>query len=267
MNIYEKTSALLTYLASECKVGVYLDEIDHLAQDKMIELGVESTDYLYQPDWKFTVMKGGKPTTMTPPAFPKHICTSVNDVICHGIPYHYALKSGDLICIDVGIRDLDTGLCGDSALTVGVGELENKNERLLRYAKRTLYAGISVVRDGVRVTEIGNAIQRYAWQMGYKVNRAFSGHRIDRDMHLQPFIPHFSSCDPKYEEDFDGILTEGMVICIEPMVTLSKDDVGGILEDGWTYITRDHKNTAMFEHMVRVEKDGFTILTNHINEN
>lgn len=253
MTIYEKTSALLKFLASKVEVGYCICTLNNDAGKWMAEHGVESTDWMYHPSW------ATKP-------FDGYICTSVNDVICHGRPVKYLLKEGDILCIDVGIRDKETGLCGDAAITVPVGEVANKDMRLLRYAKRALYVGIESVRAGVKVTEIGDAIQRFAWQRGYRVNKAFSGHAIGKEMHMKPYIPHFHELDPKYEAQFDGVLKEGDIICIEPMLTYGKDDVGQRLADGWTWQTRDHKNSAMFEHMVRVDANGCTVLTDHFDE-
>ena len=173
------------------------------------------------------------------------------------------LKQGDLLCIDVGVRDKETGQCGDSAITIPIGEVENKDERLLRYAKRALYVGIDMIQDGVDVRDIGHAIQTFAWQRGYRVNKAFSGHRIGEEMHMEPYIPHFHDLSEDYDKAFTGVLHEGDIVCIEPMLTYGKDDIGMRMQDGWTWATRDGKNSAMFEHMVRVEKDGATVLTTH----
>lgn len=250
MNIYEKTSEILRYTAGIAKEGMTLQAIDELAGKKMAELNVVSAVLGYQPEWEKT-------------PFPGHTCLSVNSVICHGLPTIYKLKQGDVLTIDLGIRDKELNLCGDAAITIGIGEIANKDQRLLRYAKRTMYEGIKLIRDGVKVTDLGRAMETYALQMNFHTNKAFSGHRIAEEMHMTPFIPNHYDLNPEYFEQFDGVLEEGMVVCIEPILSESDDRTGDKLKTGWLMVDRRGKNVAMFEHMVRVEKNGFTILTDH----
>lgn len=253
MKIYEKVSQILIYAQELIKPGAVMRDVDQLVAKRMAEMDVVSSDFQYKPDWANV-------------PFPAHICLSVNDVICHGIPNPYAFKEGDIVTIDIGIKDKKTGECGDAAITVGVGEIANKDERLLRYAKRAVYVGIQQIHAGAKVIDIGRAISVYSLQMGYVVNKAFSGHAIGPEMHMEPYIPNHWEITEDYEKQFDGVLKEGDIVCIEPMLTYGKDPIGMRLNDGWTWQTRDHKNVAMFEHMVRVEKDGATILTTHFDE-
>ena len=259
----EVVSEVIKTVVERAKAGVSLLELEHTAEVAMQLYGAVSADKGYQRAWA------------TRP-FPGALCLGVNDVIAHGIPDSYQLKDGDLLSIDSGIV-LD-GWCADAATTIPIGEVSNKDERLLCYAQRALYKGIEVVRPGVKVTKIGEAIELYARQMGYVVNHVFFGHGIGKTMHEGLQIPHFElprkeikiEIRPgkfKYEyKEPEGIpeLSEGQVICIEPMLTY-KDYTGGRDNDGWTFRTRDGKNSAMFESMVLVTDTGFEILTNHLD--
>lgn len=252
METYKIITTILSELERKIAPGVALLEINQWGKELMDKFGVESADYQYKP-----------PQARTP--FPGYLCTSVNDTICHGVPTAYRLAEGDLINIDVGIK-MKGQPCADAAFSLPVGKVANKDMRLLRYAKRTLYAGIERIRDGVSVTEIAEAMDSYARMHNYLNNRLMSGHAIGAEMHMQPYIPAVFENDPEYKKYFTGVLKEGMIVCLEPMVTYGKDQNGYFASDFWTYLTRDHKNSAMFEHMVRVEKDGYTILTTHFDE-
>ena len=154
--------------------------------------------------------------------------------------------------------------CGDAGVTIPIGQLSSRDERLLRYARRTCYAGIEVIKDGVNVIEIGHAIQKYANQMGFVVNENMAGHKISKEMHEKPMIPNFSVREEEIEK-YGAILKAGDVVCIEPMLTY-KDYLGRLKSDGWTLETKDGKKSAMFEHMVLVTKDGYKILTDHFTK-
>jgi methionyl aminopeptidase len=261
----EVVSSILKTIETNAKPGVNLLTLEHLAESMIQVMGAVSVNKGYQPKWARL-------------PFPSVICLGVNDVISHGIPISYDLKEGDTLYIDLGIS-ID-GMCGDAGLTVPIGRVENKDERLLRYAKRALYKGISVIQPGVKVTEVGEVIERYALQNGYRVNKKFWGHGISKTMHEEPRIPHCilkkeevkTEVKPgkfKYEyKDPEGVPTfeVGQVVCIEPMLTYGKDEFGASTPDGWTVKTRDHKRSAFFEHMVRVTSEGHEILTYHIEE-
>ena len=270
MTLAETVSEVLRSVVEMAKPGVNLLALEKRAETTMQVLGAESVNKGYHPKWA------------TSP-FPSVVCLGVNDVIAHAIPTSYDLQDGDLLYIDTGVRI--NNLCGDAGLTVPIGEISNRDERLLRFAKRALYEGIRAVKPGIKVTEIGEAIYWFARRNGYIVNRVFMGHGIGKQMHEVPQIPHFpilpdekyippdSELEPfkkkgKYEyKEKEGVprLVEGQVICLEPMLTY-KDPVGKKDGDGWTQRTRDGKKSAFFEHMIRVVTGGYEILTNHIKE-
>ncbi len=243
-------SSILKQLAREVKPGVMTATLDGICEELIKAAGATSANKNYKPNW-------------APSAFPATLCTSVNDCICHGIPTEYKLKEGDIINLDLGIEF--EGLCGDAALTVPVGYVEPKHSRLMLYALRTLYAGIEMIGPGVNVIEIGRAIQTYAWRMGYKTNKAFSGHHIGKTMHEPPFIPHCHELDPEWIKSFDATLKEGDIVCLEPMLTF-RDEIGYPHKNGWSRLTRDGKYSAMFEHMILVTKDGHEVLTDHFDQ-
>jgi methionyl aminopeptidase len=189
------------------------------------------------------------------------MCLSVNNTIAHGIPNEYVLQEGDILNVDTGVKL--NGVCGDCAMTVPIGKIDNKHERLLRFANRACYVGIQQIKAGVSVIEIARAVETYARQMGYVTNRVFSGHDISEEMHEKVVIPFFYDLHPKYLQHFGGMKLEaGQVVCIEPMLTF-KDNQGKLLQDGWGLVTKDGKYSAMFEHMALVKDDGFEILTDH----
>lgn len=254
----ETVSEVVRSVVEMAKPGVNLLQLEKRAETTMQVLGAESTDKGYHPKWA------------TAP-FPSVICLGVNDVIAHAIPISYELQSGDLLSIDTGIKI--NGSCGDAGLTIPIGEASNRDERLLRYAKRALYKGIDIIKPGIKITDIGDEIYWFIRKNGYVVNRLMMGHGIGKEMHEQPQIPHHyvpqdekKTEDDKYEyKDKEGVprLYEGQVICLEPMITY-KDPIGKRDGDGWTVRTRDGKKSAFFEHMIRVVTGGYEILTNHI---
>lgn len=245
MKAYEIVSETLKTVAEAVKPGVTTKELDAIAEKKILELGGTPYNKGYQP--KFASIP-----------FPATLCTSVNDVIAHGIPSDYVLKEGDIINLDLGVKK--DGLCGDAALMVPVGKISDRDERLLRYAKRTLYKGIEQVKAGVKIKEIGIAMERYARQMGFVINFHFCGHHIGKEMHEDPFIPSVYLAGLGEEE-----LKEGDMICIEPMLTY-KDNMGVSQLDGWSWKTRDGRNSAMWETMLEITSDGYKILTDHITD-
>ncbi len=240
-------SQLLKDLESKVKPGLNVLDLEKAAVKFLKKAGAESYNKDYQPKWALQ-------------KYPNVLCVSVNDAVSHGIPKDYILKEGDLVTIDAGIKY--KGFAADAATTIGVGKLENKHDRLLRYAKRALYIGIGEVKAGLPINEIGNKIEKYVITMGYVVDSMLMGHVIGKEMHEDPKIPM---------ANFDKFLTgkkipklkAGQVICLEPHITFA--DRGHRVDmDGWTLRTRDSKYSAMFEHMVLVKKDGFEILTDHI---
>lgn len=187
------------------------------------------------------------------PPFPKSICTSVNHVICHGIPSpKKKLKSGDIINIDVTV--IKDGFHGDTSKMYLVGKTNKLATRLVKVAQDCMYLGIDQVRPGARLGDIGYAIQTYAEKAGFSVVREFCGHGIGRNFHEEPQVLH-------YGEPNTGLqLAEGMTFTIEPMVNAGTRHVK-ILPDQWTVVTRDHKLTAQWEHTLLVTSSGVDILT------
>lgn len=180
--------------------------------------------------------------------FPKSVCTSVNQVVCHGIPNRKeVLREGDIINVDV--TPIVGGFHGDSSRTFLVGHVSGPARRLVECTRHCLNLGIAAVREGGRIGDIGVAIQTYAEGLGYQVVREFVGHGIGREFHEDPQIPHYGTAGKGLR------LTRGMVFTIEPMIN-EGDWRCEILEDGWTAVTIDGKLSAQFEHTVAIRNDG-----------
>ena len=190
--------------------------------------------------------------------FPKSICTSVNEVICHGIPSKkQILKNGDIINIDV--TPILDGYHGDTSKTFFVGKPKPKAKKLVDVAEKCLKLAINEVAPNKRIGDIGHAIQTHAERSGFSVVRDFVGHGIGKKFHTEPQIPHYGV------KGRGQRLQEGMVFTIEPMVNIGTYKTK-ILDDGWTAITEDRKLSAQFEHTIVVTKNGFEILTLKKNE-
>jgi methionyl aminopeptidase len=184
--------------------------------------------------------------------FPASICTSVNEVLVHGIPDSRVLQEGDIISIDVGAI-LD-GYHGDATVTLPVGSISSETERLLEVTEGALYEGIAVAEKGSRSGDISAAIQSYVEDRGYNVVREYTGHGIGRQMHEDPQVPN-------YGRPGQGVvLREGMTIALEPMV-LSGDVRVRVLDDHWAVASHDGKLTAHFEHTIAITNDEAEILT------
>jgi methionyl aminopeptidase len=200
-----------------------------------------------------TRQSGGKPSQLGYKGFPATVCTSVNEVVCHGIPRRdELLRPGDIVNVDV-TTNLG-GFHGDTSATFGVGETSADARLLVDVARRCLEAGIAVVRDGTRLGDIGAAISEIATRDGCSVVRDFGGHGIGRKMHMDPYVPHFGTRGVGLR------LRAGMVFTIEPMINLGVADVR-LLDDGWTVVTADGSLSAQFEHTVLVTRDGADVLT------
>ncbi len=184
--------------------------------------------------------------------FPGSLCISVNEQVVHGIPGDYELREGDVVSIDCGT--LLNGYVGDSAYTFTVGEVSEEVRLLLERTKESLYKGIEQAVAGNRVGDIGHAVQSFVEQYGYGVVRELVGHGVGRKMHEDPQVPN-------YGNKGSGVrLSEGMVLAIEPMITLGKKDI--VMErDGWTITTKDRKPAAHFEHDMVVRQGRAEILS------
>ncbi|MGE3634317.1 MAG: type I methionyl aminopeptidase [Sandaracinaceae bacterium] len=190
------------------------------------------------------------------PPFPKSVCTSVNEVVCHGIPTpRQVLKDGDIINVDVTTYfPREHGYHGDTSATFYIGEPSEDAKRVVETARWALELGIRAVREGARVRDIGKAIEDYATEQGCSVVRDFVGHGVGREFHMPPQVPHYF--DPRASKR----LRRGMTFTIEPMINIG-DYRTEILADRWTALTRDRSLSAQFEHTLCVTRDGVEVLT------
>ena len=207
---------------------------------------------------KFILDNDAVPTCKGYEGFPATLCTSINDVVVHGIPHEEdILKDGDIITIDVVIGY--KGYQGDAAWTYTVGEVDENKKTLMKHTETALYEGIKQVKPGARIGDISSAIQRYAEDFHLGVVRELCGHGIGREMHEEPEVPNFGHAG------MGPVLKEGMVICIEPMLAWGKRYIYQ-LSDGWTIKTQDGSPAAHYEHTVLVTADGYEILTPRLDD-
>lgn len=211
-----------------------------------------TTDELDAIVHEYVVAHGAYPSTLGYRGYPKSSCTSVNEVICHGIPDDTVLEDGDLVNIDVTAY-LD-GYHGDLNHTFLVGEASEEARLLVERTREALARGIRAVAPGRQVNVIGRAIESYAKRFGYGVVRDYTGHGVGRAFHTGLVIPHFD--DP----DATTVIEPGMVFTIEPMLTLGTTE-WDLWDDDWTVVTRDRSLTAQFEHTLVVTERGAEILT------
>jgi methionyl aminopeptidase len=198
------------------------------------------------------IARGGYPSPLNYNGFPKSLCTSVNEVICHGIPDDRALVDGDIVNLDVTVY-LD-GVHGDTNATFLVGEVDEESRRLVAATHECLLDGIAAVRPGRPISDIGAAIEARAHAGGYGVVRAFVGHGVGAEFHTDPRVPHYD------EPRFQTICEPGMTFTIEPMIA-ERDWRAEMLDDGWTAVTTDGGRVAQFEHTLVVTDDGVDVLT------
>jgi len=199
-----------------------------------------------------TEVQGGIPAPLNYKGFPKSICTSVNHVICHGIPGEKILKKGDVINIDITV--IKDGWHGDTSKMFRLGETSVRAKRICDIAYESMVRGIEMVKPGVRLGDIGHTIQTYAEGRGCSVVREYCGHGIGQVFHEDPQVLHYGR--PGTGE----VLVPGMVFTIEPMVNLGKRDTR-LMPDGWTVITRDRSLSAQWEHTIAVTETGLDVLT------
>lgn len=198
---------------------------------------------------------GGIPTFKGYPGpypYPATLTISINEEMVHGIPSGRTLKEGDIVSVDCGTT-LD-GFIGDSAFTVGVGEIGEKEQRLIQITRESLYKGIEQMLPGKHIGDVGAAIQQHVESAGYYVPRQYTGHGVGREMHEPPQVPNFGVPGQGM------LLREGMTIAIEPMVLVGTPNTR-VLPDQWTVISADHSLTAHYEHTVAVTSNGPLILT------
>ncbi len=227
-------------------VGRLLQHVVALARPKI------TTGELDDAAAAFIKAQGAQPAFLGYRGYPAVICVSVNDEVVHGIPGARRLREGDLVSIDAGA--VVGGFFGDAAVTVIVGDAPPKTRKLVDTTRRALEAGIAQARAGQRLSDISHAVQQVVERAGFGVVRDFVGHGIGRALHEDPPVPNFG---PPH---MGPMLKAGMVLAIEPMVTMGGVDVQ-ILEDGWTAVTKDQSLAAHFEHTIAIRERGPEILT------
>jgi len=233
---------IMKELEKAVRPGITTKELDRLAEGLVLNYGGKCS---------FKGYRGSSGEPAEP--FPACLCTSINEEIVHAAPSNRALKEGDIISLDLGIQV--KGFHTDMAVTLPVGKVSHEAQRLIRVTKKALKRGIKKVRPGNTVGDIGNTIQRYVESQGFNVVRDLCGHGIGRELHEDPQILNYGKRH-KGEE-----LKEGMVICLEPMVTVGDFKIKKS-QDGLGYQTQDDSLSAHSEHTVAVTKDGCRVLTN-----
>jgi methionyl aminopeptidase len=227
-------AAVLDMIAPHVQPGITTDELDRLCYDYIVN---------HQQAIPANVGYNG---------FPKTLCTSINHVVCHGIPGDKKLKNGDIINIDVTV--IKDGFHGDTSKMYYVGEASVLAKRLVQVTHDAMLTGIDQVKPGVRLGDIGHAIQAYAENHGFSVVREYCGHGIGRVYHEDPQVLHYGTPGTGLE------LRPGMTFTIEPMINAGKRHVH-LLPDGWTVVTKDHSLSAQWEHTLLVTNDGHEVLT------
>jgi len=211
-----------------------------------------TTDELDRVGHEFLLDHGAYPSTLGYRGFPKSLCTSLNEVICHGIPDDTVIADGDIVNVD--ITAYIGGVHGDTNATFPAGQVGEESRLLIERTREAMMRGIRAVAPGRPLNAIGRVIESYARRFGYGVVRDFTGHGIGTTFHSGLIVPHFD--DP----DVTVIMEPGMTFTIEPMLTLGTISYD-IWPDGWTVVTKDRKRTAQFEHTIAVTADGYEILT------
>lgn len=211
-----------------------------------------TTDELDRVGHEFLCDHGAYPSTLGYRGFPKSLCASVNEVVCHGIPGDQVVEDGDIVNIDITAY-LD-GVHGDTNATFLAGDVDEESRLLVERTREALERGIKAVRPGRRINVIGRVIEAYAARFGYGVVREFTGHGIGTSFHSGLVIPHYD--DPAY----DTLIEPGMTFTIEPMLNLGTHE-WSMWDDGWTVVTKDLRRSAQFEHTLLVTATGAEVLT------
>lgn len=230
---------VLEIVEPHVKEGITTNELDQICHDYIVN------------DQKAI------PAPLNYHGFPKSICTSVNHVVCHGIPNEKRLKKGDIVNIDITV--IKDGYHGDTSKMFLIGETSVMAQRLVRISQECLRIGISLVKPGVHLGDIGHAIQQYAESHNYSVVREYCGHGIGKAFHEEPQVLHYGNAGTGI------ILEEGMTFTIEPMINVGKRNVK-LMKDGWTVVTKDRGLSAQWEHTVLVTPDGVEVLTRRNEE-
>jgi methionyl aminopeptidase len=225
---------VLEMIGPHVKAGITTDELDRICHDYIVN------------------EQQAIPAPLNYRGFPKSICTSVNHVICHGIPGNKMLKNGDVLNIDVTV--IKDGYHGDTSKMFFIGKPSVQGKRLVEVAHKALWIGIDMVKPGVRLGDIGHAIQTYAEGQHCSVVREYCGHGIGREFHEEPQVLHYG------RPGTGMVLEPGMTFTIEPMINAGKRHTK-LLPDGWTVVTKDHSLSAQWEHTILVTADGHEVLT------
>jgi len=247
--------------ASEVKSEETIERIrlaGRLAARALVEVGRAvrpgiTTDELDRIGHAYLIDHGAYPSTLDYMGYPKSLCTSINEVICHGIPDVTVLAEGDIVNVD--ITAYLEGVHGDTNATFLVGEVDEESRLLVERTREAMMRGIRAVRPGREVNVIGRVIEAYARRFGYGVVRDFTGHGVGEAFHSGLVIPHYDAAP--FHND---VIEQGMVFTIEPMLTLGTIEWDQ-WDDGWTVLTKDRRRSAQFEHTVVVRADGAEILT------
>lgn len=227
-------SEVLDMITPHVKNGITTDELNTLCHDYIVN------------------EQKAIPAPLNYRGFPKSICTSVNNVICHGIPSNKKLKNGDIVNVDITV--IKDGYHGDTSRMFFIGEPSIRAKRLVDICKQCMQAGIDLVRPGIRLGDIGHAIQKHAESNGFSVVREYCGHGIGRVFHEEPQVLH-------YGQPYTGMTLEaGMTFTIEPMLNAGKKETR-LMPDQWTVVTRDRSLSAQWEHTILVTDGGHEILT------
>lgn len=221
------------YLEPFIKPGISTKELDKLAHD-------------------YIIARGATPSFLNLYGFPASVCISINEEVVHGIPCSRKLKNGDIVSIDIGA--CYKGYHGDSAWSYPVGTVSPKKQKLLELTEESLMRGLSVIKEGAHVGDIGYTIEKFAKENKLGVVKELVGHGVGTSVHEEPDVPNYG------KEHTGPELKAGMVIAVEPMLNMGTANVY-LLEDDWTVITADMLPSAHFEHTVLVTKDGYEILT------
>ncbi len=230
----ELAADVLAMITPYVQPGVSTDELDRICHDYIVH------------------EQKAIPANVGYHGFPKTICASVNEVVCHGIPSARKLRDGDIINIDIGV--IKNGWYGDTSRMYSVGTISDEAQRLIDVTYDAMWAGINTVRPGATLGDIGHAIQTVGERVGFSIVREYCGHGIGQVYHGDPQILHFGQAGAGMR------LKPGMIFTIEPMLNAGKRQTQ-TLGDKWTVITRDHSLSAQWEHMVAVTEDGFELLT------
>jgi methionyl aminopeptidase len=232
-------SEVLDFITPHVKSGVTTDELDALCHAYMVrEQNTVPAPLNYAPPGY--------------PPYPKSVCTSVNHVVCHGVPGDKRLKTGDIVNIDVTV--IKDGFHGDTSRMFCVGEPSIQARRLVEITYECMWLGIRAVRAGAYLGDIGHAIQSHAERHGFSVVREFCGHGIGRRFHEEPQVLHYGRPNTGLK------LQPGMTFTVEPMINAGKPGIRQ-LADGWTIVTKDHSLSAQWEHTVLVTDSGFEVMT------